>query len=88
MVETIEMKSPYRKDLEKKQKRVLELYEKYTKQEIPQMQVYSNILRDQKAYKTVQGVIQVLRRYGIDAKCKTNNKKNERRTIEKGANEN
>lgn len=90
MIETIEMKSPYRKDLEKKQMKVVEIYKRYEKTNITNMELYRKIIKCQKTYTTVQGVLRVLKAKGIDVKKRTynKNKSDERRTIEKGANEN
>lgn len=90
MIETIEMKSPYRKDLEKKQMKVVEIYKRYEKSDITNMELYRKIIKCQKTYTTVQGVLRVLKANGIDVKKRTYTKKsrNERRTIEEGAKEN
>lgn len=75
MIETIEMKSPYRKDLEKKQMKVVEIYKRYEKSDITNMELYRQIIRGQKTYTTVQGVLRVLKANGIDVKKRMNNKK-------------
>lgn len=90
MIETIEMKSPYRKDLEKKQMKVVEIYKRYEKSDITNMELYRQIIRGQKTYTTVQGVLRVLKANGIDVKKrlkkrKDKKKSDERRTIEKRA---
>lgn len=62
------MKSPYRKDLEKKQMKVVEIYKRYEKTNITNMELYRQIIRGQKTYTTVQGVLRVLKANGIDVK--------------------
>ena len=82
------MKSPYRKDLEKKQMKVVEIYKRYEKTNITNMELYRQIIRGQKTYTTVQGVLRVLKANGIDVKKRTYNKKketDESGTIEKRA---
>lgn len=74
MIETIEMKSPYRKDLEKKQMKVVEIYKRYEKSNITNMELYRKIIKCQKTYTTVQGVLRVLKANGIDVKKRTYNK--------------
>lgn len=69
------MKSPYRKDLEKKQMKVVEIYKRYEKTNVTNMELYRQIIRGQKTYTTVQGVLRVLKANGIDVKKRTYNKK-------------